>query len=248
MKARTETELDLMRKSGQISAVALKKGLEMAQVGSKLTDIERVVKETIEASGAGCAFMTVPGYKYATCLCLNDEVVHGMPREITLKRGDLLTIDTGARFDGWCTDTAWTVEVGGGTNKFLAVGEEAMWAGIKQAKAGNRVGDISAEMQRVVERENNFCVIRTLVGHGIGKKLHEEPEVPGYGRRGTGSELIEGMTIAIEIIYSESSFEVKLGGDGWVYQTIDGSMAGMFEMSVVVGKDDPEVLTDWRKV
>jgi methionyl aminopeptidase len=191
--------------------------------------------------------MTVEGYKWATCLCLNDEVVHGIPRDMVLKIGDLFTIDTGARYKGWCTDTAWTIKVGGGTNKLLSVGEEAMWAGIKQARAGNRVGDISAEMQRVIEKENGFCVVRSLVGHGIGKTLHEDPQIPGYGRKGTGPILVEGMTVAIEAIYSESSLDVKMASDGWTYLTEDGSMAGMFEMSVIVGATGPEVLTDWRK-
>lgn len=248
MKGRTPEELELVRKSGQISAKAMKRGLRLVKVGANLLEIEKAIRDEIESGGADPAFMTVEGYPFASCLCINDEVVHGLPRNIRLKAGDLFTIDTGARFQGWCTDTAWTVKVGGGSSKLLAVGEEAMWAGIKQAKAGNRVGDISAEMQRVVEKENGFCVIRTLVGHGIGKKLHEEPEIPGYGRAGVGSLLVEGMTLAIEIIYSESSLDVGLGDDGWVYKTLDGSMAGMFEMSVIVGKDGPEVITDWRKV
>lgn len=247
MKARTKEELDFIRKSGQISAVALKKGLSKAEIGANLLDIERVVREAIEEGGADPAFMTVEGYEWATCLCLNDEVVHGVPRDIILKEGDLFTIDTGARYKGWCTDTAWTIKVGGGTNKLLSVGEEAMWAGIKQARAGNRVGDISAEMQRVIEKENGFCVVRSLVGHGIGKKLHEDPQIPGYGRKGTGPLLVEGMTVAIEAIYSESSMDVKMASDDWTYLTEDGSMAGMFEMSVIVGATGPEVLTDWRK-
>lgn len=248
MRPRTESELELIRQSGLISAKAMKKGLELVKPGANLLDIEQAVRGEIEGNSAKPAFMTVAGYKWASCLCINDEVVHGIPHDRVLKEGDLFTIDTGARFQEWCTDTAWTVKVGGGSDKFLSVGEEAMWAGVKQAKAGNRVGDISAAMQEVVESRNYYCVIRSLVGHGIGKELHEEPQVPGYGTKGRGPVLTEGMTLAIEIMYSESSYDVELGADGWVYKTEDGSLSGMFEMSVIVGKNGPEVLTDWRKI
>lgn len=248
MKPRTPHELEYFRKSGEISARAMKKALKAALPGVNLLELEKIARGEIEGSGAKCAFETVPGYNFATCLCLNEEVVHGKPRDITIKKGDILTIDLGAQYNGWCTDMAWSIQVGGGESKLLKIGEEAMWAGVNMAVEGSRVGDISSAIQEVVEKKGGFKVVRTLVGHGIGQKLHESPEIPGFGRAGEGALLKSGMTLAVEAIYTESSSEVKLSSDGWTYISRDGSLAGMFEMSLTVGEGRAEVVTDWRRV
>lgn len=256
MKPRKPEELELMRKSGEMSAKALKNVLAAVKIGVTLVELEKVVAETIENLGGTASFKTVPGYHWYSCININEEVVHGIPREIVLKKGDKVSIDLGALYKGWHTDTAWSVIVDGEgevteeikkRKKFLAVGEEALWKGIKKAVSGNRIGDISAAMQETIEGAG-FEVVRSLVGHGIGKELHEEPEVPGFGKAGTGMVLQEGMTIAIEAIYTESTQDVVLAEDGWTIASSDGSLGGLFEMTVIVGKQEAEVVTDWRKV
>jgi methionyl aminopeptidase len=256
---RKPEELKLMRKSGEMSAHALKNVLKAVKSGVSLEELEAVVAETIEEMGGTASFKTVPGYHWYSCININEEVVHGIPRDIRLKKGDKVSIDLGALYKGWCTDTAWSVIVEDGEEseisdeeiirrkKFLAVGEEAMWAGIKNAVAGKRIGDISEAMQKTIEGAG-FEVVRSLVGHGIGKELHEAPEVPGFGKAGTGMVLQEGNTIAIEAIYTESTREVVLAPDGWTIASADGSLGGLFEMTVIVGKDRAEVITDWRKI
>lgn len=241
-------DFKFIRKSGEIAASAMKRVLENVNEGTTLEALDRIAEEEIKRLGGESAFKMVPGYKYTTCLSLNAEIVHGIPRNIKLKNGDLLTVDLGANYKGWNTDTAWSVIVGGEPTHFLKVGEEAMWAGIDKAREGNRVGDVSEAIQTVVEYDNNFAVSRTLIGHGVGRKLHQDPEIPGFGLRNTGPVLKKGQTLAIEAIYTEVPTQTKIAEDGWTVVGVKGCLAGMFEMTVIVGKDDPEVITDWRKV
>lgn len=243
----TDAELSNIRRSGQISAAAMKKALEAVKPGITLVELDQIAEAEIKRLGGESSFKTVPGYKWTTCLCINNEVVHGIPRDIKLKEGDLITIDLGAIYNGWHTDTAWTLVVGGEPTPFLKAGEAAMWAGVDQAKAGNRIGDIGAAMQAQVEK-GGYQVVRSLIGHGVGRNLHEDPEVPGYGTPGTGLLLQKNMTLAIESIYTESTREVKEAADGWTVVSKDGSLGGMFEMSVIVGENGAEVLTDWRNI
>jgi methionyl aminopeptidase len=249
IRVRNEYELKLMRKSGEITAKALKKALEAAKVGVNLQDIEKVAASEIENLGAKLSFPTVGDYYWATCLTINEELVHGIPRDYVLKDGDVLSIDIGALYKGWHTDAAWSIIIGEGDSekkKFLAVGEEALWKAIKQAKSGNKVGDISSVIEETVEK-SGYDVSQTLVGHGVGKELHEDPIIPGLGQAGAGPTLKKGMTIAIEVIYAQGSADVELSSDGWTYITKDKSLGGLFEMSVIVGENGAEVLTDWRK-
>lgn len=254
IRPRTDQELKLMRKSGQITAKALKKVLSEVRPGVNLLHLEAVAVDEITKNGAKLSFPTVEGYRWATCLTINEELVHGIPRDLQLKEGDIISIDIGAMYKGWHTDAAWSVLVGSAQNeeskkrqKFLAVGEETLWKAIKQAKAGNRIGDISETIQSGVEGVG-YSVSETLVGHGVGKELHEDPIVPGLGKKGQGMTLVKNMTIAIEVIYAEGDAETELGTDGWTYVLRDGSLGGLFEMSVIIGDEKAEVLTDWRKV
>jgi methionyl aminopeptidase len=247
VKPRSPEELELMRKSGEMSAKALKNVIKAVKSGVTLAELEKVVADTIEGLGGTSSFKTVPGYHWYTCININEEVVHGIPREIVLKKGDKVSIDLGALYKGWHTDTAWSLIVDEEPSKFLRVGEEALWKGIKNAVAGKRVGDISHAIQETIEG-SGYEVVRSLVGHGVGKELHEGPEIPGFGKAGTGPVLQEGMTIAIEAIYTESTQDVVLAEDGWTIASSDGSLGGLFEMSVIVGKNEAEVITDWRKV
>ncbi len=246
MQPRTNAELDLMRKSGEISAKALKKALDASKSGVSLVEIDKIAEDEILKLGGEISFKTEPGYKWATCLTVNEEVVHGTPRDIKLNTGDILSIDVGAIYKGWHTDTAWSKVVGEGKSDFLKIGEKALWAGIDNAVEGGRVGDISEAIQSIVEGAG-YKIVRSLVGHGVGKKLHEDPEVPGFGTKGQGPVLKEGMTIAIEVIYTAGNGEVEHSNDGWTIVSSDSSMGGLFEMSVIVGKKAPEVLTDWRQ-
>lgn len=261
LSPRTQSQIELMRKSGKITASALKAVLEAVKPGITLLELEKVAMDTILRLGGKPGFATVPGYKWATCLTVNHEVVHGIPRPVELKKGDLFSVDVGAMFDGWHTDAAWSVIVGGGKkdpssstqddfslkNRFLKAGEEAMWQGVMKARSGNRIGDIGASIQKVIEGAG-FSVVRSLVGHGIGTKLHEEPEIPGFGKAGKGLPLKKGQTIAIEAIYNKGGHEVFLEKDGWTISSKDGSWGGLFEMTVVVGVEEAQVLTDWRKL
>ena len=248
-------ELSLMRQSGKIAAQALKEVLENVRAGVTGLELDHIAEGTIKRLGGQISFKSVPGYRWASCITINEQVVHGIPTGREIREGDLVSIDLGSVYKGWHTDCAWTVLVEDGKSKidreeksrFLKAGEEALWDGINQAVAGRRVGDISQAIQSKIERVG-YYVVRSLVGHGIGKSLHEEPEIPGYGQKDTGLVLKEGMTLAIEVIYTEGTSEVVLAKDGWTFFSADGSLAGLFEMTAAVGKKQSYVLTDWRKV
>lgn len=254
MKARNNYEIELMRKSGKIAASALKKALNASIAGAVEVDIDKIAEKEIYALGGDLSYKTVPGYKWATCITVNEEVVHGIPTSRALKPGDLISIDLAVMYKGWHTDTAWTILVESSElgvpseeleekERFLKVGEEALWDGIGKAIDGNRVGDISEAIQKRVEG-GGYHIVKSLMGHGVGKSLHEEPEVPGYGKAGTGPFLKTGMTLAIEVIYSKGTSDVILAKDNWTYVSADGSWGGLFEMSVVVGRNEAEVLTN----
>lgn len=255
MKPRNSYELDLMRKSGEIAAAALKKAIESIKIGVSEIEVDLAVEKEIYRLGGDLSYKTVPGYQFATCITVNEEVVHGIPKERKFQSGDLVSVDLAVVYRGWHTDCAWSVLVKDQgqaereKEKFLEVGQQALWEGINQAYSGNRVGDISFAIQERVEGAG-YQIVRSLVGHGVGKKLHEDPEIPGYGKPGTGIVLKKGMTLAIEVIYAKSSSEVVLASDGWTYLSSDGSWGGLFEMSVIVGpmgygasKREAEVLT-----
>ena len=253
---RNDKELELMRASGEITARALKRVLESVEPGVTLLELDKIAEEEIERLGGKSSFKTVPGYRWATCLTVNDEVVHGIPRDIKLIEGDILGIDLGAVFKGWHTDTAWSVLVGDWKlgdgdwkekERFLKAGERALWEAVGQAREGKRLGDISAAIQETIEGAG-YSVVKSYIGHGVGRSPHEEPEIHGVGEYGTGLHLKKGMTLAIEVIYTAGSDRVKVEDDGWTVATADSSLGGLFEMTVIVGKKQVEVITDWRKV
>lgn len=248
MKSRNRYELELMRKSGKIASSALKKAIETIKIGVTELEVDQVARDEIYRLGGDLSYKSVPGYKYATCITVNEQVVHGIPTERKFEAGDLVSIDLAVMYKGWHTDCAWSVlvkEKGKSEKekeKFLKTGEEALWEAVAQAVLGNRVGDISNAIQTKVEGAG-YSVVRSLVGHGVGKSLHEEPEIPGFGRKGDGPLLKKDMTIAIEVIYAMGKHEVVLEQDGWTFSTADKSMGGLFEMTVIVGKEKAEVLT-----
>lgn len=244
-------EMKLIRESGRIASTALKKALTVAKVGVSGLELDKIAEKEIYRLGGELSYKTVPGYQFATCVTVNEQVVHGVPTDRKFNEGDLVSIDLAVEYRGWHTDCAWSKLVQSVKGKvqsekekqeFLEVGEQALQEAIAQAVEGNRVGDISSAIQKQVEGAG-YSVVRALVGHGIGKKLHEEPEIPGYGQKGTGMVLKSGMALAIEVIYAKGGYEVTLQEDGWTYQTADKSWGGLFEMTVIVGKEKAEVLT-----
>ncbi len=252
---RNEEELKLIRKSGLIGAHALKKILENVHSGVLLSELDSIGEKEILRLGGSPAFKTVPGYNYTTCLAVNEQVVHAIPRKVPLKAGDILSVDIGAIYKGWYSDLAWSVIVDEQSylgedkkakQKFLRAGKEAMWNGVKQAFVGNHIGDIGNAMQRAIEG-SGYSVVKSLVGHGVGRSYHEDPEVPGFGKPGTGKILFKNMTIAVESIYTSGSGNIYQEEDGWTIVTEDRSWGGMFEMTVIVS-EKPEVITDWRSI
>lgn len=246
---RNHYELKLMRESGRIAAAALKKSLEAVKLGVSELVVDKIAEQEIYKLGGGLSYKTVPNYKFATCITVNEQVVHGIPTDRKFEEGDLVSVDLAVVYKGWHTDCAWTIllEKNAEKEQFLKAGEKALWDGIAQAVEGQRVGDISFAIQREVEGAG-YHVVRSLVGHGVGKALHEEPEVPGYGEKNAGLLLKRGMTLAIEVIYAKDTSEVILGSDGWTYSSADHSWAALFEMTVVVALPGsrPEVLTGFR--
>lgn len=243
---KNESELKIMKKSGQISAQAMKKTLAQVAPGKSKRQLDEIAREEIEKLGGKPGFMTVPNYHWTTCITLNEEVVHGIPNDDVIADGDLVSVDLGTVYEGLHTDMARTVAVGRvkrQTLKFLKVGKEALDKAITYARDGARVSEISQAIQGVVEG-NGYSVVRALTGHGIGRSLHEDPYIPGFVESGESPKLTLGMTIAVEVIYTTGSFEVKeKGDDGWTLATADGSLSSLFEDTVAITKSGPIVLT-----
>jgi len=243
---KTPDEIALMQEGGAKLGAILQQLLDKAQPGVSLLDIETLADRLIRQAGGEASFKTVKGYQWATCLCVNDVVVHGIPTPYQLKEGDLLTIDVGLLYKGFHTDTAWTKEILRKDNeKFLRVGEDALWQAIAQARVGNRVGNISQTIQRIIEGAG-YGIVKTLVGHGVGRELHEAPQIPGFVKIPVEStpELISGQTIAIEVIYAMGRGAVVYSNDdGWSIASRDGSLTAVFEHTIVITEGQPQVLT-----
>jgi len=240
---KTPSEIEIMRIGGKISSNALKIALDMADEGISLREIDQEVEKFILKNNAKPSFKTVPGYQYSTCININDGLVHGIPNQYVIKRGDLVKIDLGVLYDGFHTDTSGTKEIGSNLeSKFLEAGQICLDEAVKKCQIGNRIGDISAAMQHAIE-SRGYSVSKELVGHGIGKQLHEDPLVPPYGKPGTGITLKEGLVLAIEIIYQKGSHHLKTSSDGWTISTKDGSLGGLWEHTVAITRKGPLVLT-----
>ena len=236
-------EIQIMKLGGSIAKNALNLALSLSEEGISLIDINNQVDTFISKNGATASFKRVPGYSYATCINVNEGLVHGIPNKYVLKKGDLVKIDLGVFYQGYNTDTSATKEIGSNKEaKFIKAGADCVEAAINECIVGNRLGDISNAMQKVIESAG-YTVSRSLVGHGIGKDLHEEPLIPPYGKKGTGMLLKEGLVFAIEIIYQKGSHQIKSLEDGWTLVTKDGSLAGLHEHTVAITKEGPVVLT-----
>jgi methionyl aminopeptidase len=239
-------ELDLMRKAGSIVAQILEEMAEMAKPGVTTGQIDQFAEKRIKDLGALPAFKGYNGFPATVCISVNDEVVHGIPSpKRTLKNGDIVGIDFGVIYQGWYGDSARTIAVGSikpEVQKLLDVTRESLFKGIEQCREGNRVFDIGHAVQNYVEGFG-FSVVREFVGHGIGRALHEEPQVPNYGPKGKGTVLKVGMVLAIEPMINAGSHEVKVLSDGWTAVTKDHSLSAHFEHTVAITPQGPEILT-----
>ena len=243
---KTPAEIEKMRRSGQILRQVHEHIRPLVVAGASTMDLEVAANEKINSFGAIAAFKGYHGFPAALCTSLNEQVVHGMPNVKTiLKEGDILSIDCGVIVDGFYSDAAVTYAIGTPTptvKRLLEVTQQSLEAAIQQAQVGGRLFDISAAVQEICEAEG-FGVVREFVGHGIGKAMHEDPQVPNYGVRGKGPRLKAGMVLAIEPMINAGKPEVKVLKDGWTAVTVDGSYSAHFEHTVAITKDGPQVLT-----
>jgi methionyl aminopeptidase len=247
---KNQDQIKSMQKGGKILSDVLWEVLSHVKEGVTEEELDLLAEKRIKEKGGEEGFKKVPGYRHTVCVATNDVVVHGIPTSYALQNGDVICIDCGVYLDGFHTDMAETVVVGGerytpdGVKKFLATGKKALEEGIKEAKVGNRIGHISQKIQSIVEPAG-YAIVHNLVGHGVGRDLHEEPEIPGFlkGSINKTPEIKEGMTLAIEVIYNMGSKDVTLDRDGWTIRTKDGSLSAVFERSIVVTKTGPELLT-----
>ena len=234
-----------MARAGNIVGEVLESIKGIIQTGVTTKEIELFADGRIRALGGKSAFKGYRGYPASICTSVNDEVVHGIPSSRRLKDGDIISIDLGVYYDGFYGDAAITAPVGKidvETATLLRITEEALALGIESAVEGNRVYDISYAIQSHAEK-NGLSVVRTFVGHGIGRELHEEPQIPNYGTPGKGPRLKEGMTLAIEPMVNAGTYEVRILGDGWTAVTSDGKKSAHFEHTVLVTSGKPEILT-----
>jgi methionyl aminopeptidase len=244
---KSPAEIEKMRRSGLIVRQVLDEVAAMVQAGVSTMDLERAAEKKIRDSGAKPAFKGY--YDYPCCLCtsINNEIVHGIPSDKrVLKHGDIVSLDCGVVLDGYYGDSAVTVPVGNGVapelKKLLDITRESLYRGIEKARVGNTVGDVGAAVQEIVEA-NGFSVVREFVGHGIGTRLHEDPQVPNFGTRGHGARLREGMVLAIEPMVNAGKPGTKVLDDHWTAVTEDGSYSAHFEHCVAVTSDGPVILT-----
>lgn len=234
-----------MRRAGRVVAQAHELVRERLRPGVTTADIDGWVEEFFRQQGAVPAFKGYQGFPACTCTSVNDEVVHGIPGERVIQEGDIIAIDIGAFVDGFCGDSAWTYPVGDVSElalKLLRVTEESLTKAIEQAVVGNRLSDIGHAVQSHVEAAG-FSVVKNFVGHGIGRSMHEAPQIPNFGRPGRGPRLQEGMTLAIEPMVNAGGEGVRVLEDNWTAVTADGSLSAHFEHTVAVREGQAEILT-----
>jgi methionyl aminopeptidase len=243
---KSRQEIDTMARAGRVVADTLALLEEHIQPGVSTRELDAIADEFIQSQGGVPTFKGYRGYPAATCLSPNSMVVHGIPGSTTLADGDILSVDVGVTLDGFVADSAWTFPVGAITSeaqRLLGVCKAALAEGIGEARLGNSIGDISRAVQSVTEGAG-FSVIRSLVGHGVGRSMHEDPQVPNFASSYSGPKLQEGMTIAIEPMITAGGPDVYVHDDEWSISTADGSLAAHFEHTVAITAEGPRILTD----
>ncbi|HEY6731150.1 MAG TPA: type I methionyl aminopeptidase [Solirubrobacterales bacterium] len=246
---KTPEQVEKMAASGEILVRCLKMLASKARPGITTEELDAAAEKFIRSQGAEPAFKGYRGFPGSICASPNSMVVHGIPGGYELKRGDVISIDVGVIYDGWVSDAAMTLPIGPVSpeaQKLLDVTKASLFAGVEQMQPGNHLGDVSAAIQRTVEIEG-LSIIRTLVGHGIGRDMHEEPQVPNFGEPGKGPELEVGTVLAIEPMVNVGGPLVRMGDDGWSVYSEDGSLAAHFEFTVAVTPEGPRILTPWHE-
>lgn len=238
-------ELDKMRVAGKLTGDALKHIEEKIKPGVTTAQINKWIHEFITSQNATPSFLGYHGYPASACVSVNDVVVHGIPSDYVLQEGDIVSVDVGVIKDGWQGDAARTFAVGKispEAQKLIDVTRECFFEGIKHARNGRRLGDLSSAIQRHAE-SHGYGVVREMIGHGIGRQMHEDPAVPNFGKEGTGVMLKTGYTIAVEPMINAGTFKIKFEPDGWTTRTADGSLSAHYENTIAIRDGEPEILT-----
>jgi methionyl aminopeptidase len=241
-------EIEKMADAGRVLARCLSMLRSKARVGVTTEELDLAAERFIRSQGGEPAFKGYRGFPGSICASPNSMVVHGIPGPYKLARGDILSLDVGVILDGWVADAAITVPIGNVTavaKRLLATTREALFDAVEQCRPGNRLGDVSAAVQRRVEADG-FSVIRALVGHGIGREMHEDPQIPNFGEPGTGPELADGMVLAVEPMVNAGTHAIRVAEDNWSVYSQDGSLAAHFEHTVAITGDGPRILTPWH--
>ena len=250
VKLKSPAQIEAMKEAGRVSALALRRVGEAIEPGITTAELDAIAEKVIRAEGGIPAFKGYGGFPGSICASVNDAVVHGIPsRKLVLREGDIISIDTGAIVDGWVGDNAWTFYVGTPSVAVKGLCEctlDCLKAAIEQAVPGNHIGDVGHAVQSLAEA-NGYGVLRDYVGHGIGRAMHEDPNVPNYGKKGRGVKLETGMVIAIEPMITLGSNRVHTGADGWLVSTNDGLPAAHYENTVAITEDGPVILTQDAK-
>ncbi|MEP7280270.1 MAG: type I methionyl aminopeptidase [Bacteroidota bacterium] len=245
---KTAAEIELMRQSALLVSNTLTQVAAVLKPGITTLSIDKMIGDIIRDNGAIPSFLNYHGYPYNSCISVNDVVVHGFPNENELKEGDIVSIDIGVFKNGYHGDHAYTFAIGfpgEEVMKLITVTKESLYKGIEKAVEGNRVGDISFAIQEHTEKKHGYGVVRELVGHGLGRSMHEEPQVPNYGKRGTGAKMREGLVLAIEPMINMGKKEVYTEEDGWTVRTADHKPSVHFEHDVCIGKGKADILSDY---
>ena len=243
---KTANAIKKMREAGRLSALALKVGGEAVRPGVTTAEIDKAIHDFIVSQGATPSFLNLYGFPASACISVNDELIHGIPGNRVIKEGDIVSIDVGACLDGYHGDNAATFVAGEASEeaqKLLDVTKQSLYKGIEMAVVGNRVGDISNAVQTYCE-ERGYSVVREFVGHGIGRSVHEDPEVPNFGAAGHGPRLVNGMCIAIEPMINAGTRFVSTDSNGWTVRTKDGKLSAHFEHTIAITDNGPIILTD----
>ena len=238
-------EIELMRRAGKITAAARALAGEMVRPGVTTQEIDSEVERFIRKNGAVPSFLHYNGYPASVCISVNDEIIHGIPGKRVLQEGDIVSVDVGAYIGGFHGDCAATFacgQIGPEAQDLIDVTRESFFRGIQNAKEGHRLFDISAAIQTYVE-SHGYSIVREYVGHGVGARMHESPEIPNYGHPGRGPRLLRGMTLAIEPMVNAGSAAIKLMPDGWTVRTLDGKWAAHYENTILITDGEPEILT-----
>lgn len=245
---KTDSEIEYMRSSATLVSKTLTEVVRMLKPGITTLQIDKLCFEFLKDHNAIPSFLNYKGYPYTICASVNDVVVHGFPNHESLKEGDVVSIDLGLILNGWHGDHAYTFLLGPASTEvkqLIKVTKESLYKGIEKAVAGNRVGDIAFAIQEHTERKHGYGVVRELVGHGIGRSLHEDPQVPNYGKRGSGAKLKENCALAIEPMINMGTREVFTESDGWTVRTRDGKPSAHFEHDVCVKRNKAQILSDY---